>query len=246
MKNLILFLVFFLPLSLLAQKHVELYNKGVEAHQKNDIATALKYYNECLALEKTYVHAIHNRALIYFNQQNYDQAIADCTMGIEADPKYVFFYNTRGNCLKNQQRYKEAIADFSTEIAIATENKDKATAYFNRAWCYDKLLNNKKKLADFEKAVELEPNNATYQYDCGRAKFDVGGDVYKSAIDNFSKVIELEPKNKDAYAERATYYMTHQDFKRALKDLDVAKKLGADVDHLIEAAKFELEMMEGN
>ena len=56
----------------------------------------------------------------------------------------------------------------------------------------------------------------------------------------------MQPENKDGYTERATYYMTFQKFDKALVDLKKAKELGGDVDHLLEAAKFEAEMQKGN
>ena len=38
--------------------------------------------------------------------------------------------------------------------------------------------------------------------------------------------------------------MTFQKFDKALVDLKKAQELGADVKHLIEAAQFEMKMME--
>jgi len=248
MKKLIYLFILLLPLTSFAQEEdpIKLYNSGVKAQNNGYQTKAIEYYTQCIKLKPEYVKAYHNRGLIYYNKKEYDKAIADCDKGIAIDKSYIFFYNIKGFAYKLQKKYKEAIAAFSNEIKYAANNKDKAEAYNNRAWCYDKMLNNKAKLADFKKAVELAPNNANYQYNCGRAKFDVGGDTYKTAVDNFTKVIELEPKNKDGYAERATYYMTFQQFDKALKDLKKAKELGAEVDHLLEAAKFELEMQEGN
>ncbi len=243
MKILILFFAFLLPLGLMAQTDVEEYNRGVAVHSSDPFA-ATKHYTKCLAINPKHSNAYYNRALLHFNNNQYDKALEDCSNALKYDDKHAAAYGLRGLCYKQKENIDKAIQDFSKEIKYLTDKKIKATAYFNRAWTYSMQLKNKEKLADLQKAVELQPENIEYQYECGRAKFEVGGEVYESAIKNFTKVIELDPKHKEAYTERATYNMTFQHFKEALADLKIAKKMGADVDHLLEAAKFELEMQE--
>jgi tetratricopeptide (TPR) repeat protein len=246
MKTLLLSLFLALPMLLMAQNdHITHYNNGVKAHNNGDYYTALICYNKCLEIEDKYVSAYYNRALVYKHKKDYDKMTVDCNKAIELDAAYTGECNNLiGLSLHDQKKYKEAIPHYNKGLENTTDKKAKARIHYNLAWTFDKLRDNKNKLAQFEKAATLQPEVVDYQYQCGRAKFDVGGDTYKTAVDNFTKVIELDPKNKDGYTERAAYYMTFQKFDKALVDLKKAQELGADVKHLIEAAQFEMKMME--
>lgn len=248
MKTLLLSILFLLPFALLAQdenKHITHFNNGVKAHNNGDYYTALICYDKCIALNDQYANAYYYRALVYSHKKDYEKMIADCNKASELDTKYTGeCNNTIGLGMHAQGKFKEAIPYYEKAIKNATDEKSKARMHYNLAWTYDKLMDNKNKLAQFEKAIELQPDVVIYQYQVGRSKFDVGGEVYKTAVDNFTKVIQLDPRNQDGYTERATWYMTFQQFDKALVDLKKAQELGADVVHLIEAAQFELEMME--
>ena len=148
-----------------------------------------------------------------------------------------------GASLKAQKKYTEALSAYGKAIELSDKP---AHCYASRAWVYNDLHDNKNRLADMKKAVELEPNNAKYQYNCGKFKQEVNQEEYKTALANYNKAIELDAEYKEAYTERAAYYMTFQQFEKALPDLKKAKSMGADVEHLIEAAQFELEMQKGN
>ena len=144
-----------------------------------------------------------------------------------------------GCCHQEQKLYKTAINDFTKAI----EHTDYPAAYYcARSWVYNDLNDHKSRLSDIKKAVEYEPENAEYQFQCGKFKQEVSQEEFKTAINNYNKAITIKPDFTEAYTERAAYYMTFQKFSKALPDLKKAKELGADVDHLIEAVNFEMEM----
>jgi len=241
-----IFLSLLLPIALIAQEDIKHYNEGVKAHNANDYETALESYKKCLSINpknkdaKTNIGIVYyNQSLEYYNKKDYDKSIECSNNALKYDPKNSNIFYMIGVCHKDQKKYTEAIAAYTKAIEMSTKP---ASLYSARAWAYTDLHDNKNRLADMKKAVEYEPENAEYQYWCGKSKQEISTEEFKTAIKNYNKAIELKPDYKDAYTERAAYYMTFQKYEKALPDLKKAKELGADVDHLIEAAKFEMEM----
>lgn len=237
----LLFTLTLIPAFLFSQEEVEWLNKGVEAQNNQQFEIALSHYNKCLKINNSYVLAYRNRSIIYYQLKEYQRCISDCEKGIELDSEQYIFYKQIADCQNEMKQYAVAIQNYQKALDRTQIPIQKAGIYYQRSWCHDKLMQTKEKVIDLKEAVKLDPKNITYLYACGRAKFDLGGEEYKSAVDHFNTILDINPEHKEALIERATYYMTFQNFERALSDLRKAKTIGADVDHLINAAEFELE-----
>ena len=72
-------------------------------------------------------------------------------------------------------------------------------------------------VADFSKAIELDPDNASLNYDGrGLAKYLLKD--YKGSINDFSKAIELDPNNFRAYGNRGNAKKSSKDYYGAIND----------------------------
>jgi tetratricopeptide (TPR) repeat protein len=247
MKSLLLFL-FLVPFSLFAQEEIEHFNKGIKAHNAGNYLEAVECYEKCLAInpknKEAYANigiAYYNTSLTAFNKKEYDSSILYCKKALKYQPENSEAYYMIGTSQQQQKKYTESIASYTQALEI---NSTSAKFYAARAWIYNDLNDHKAQLADMKKAVEFEPDNAEYQFNCGKFKQVVSAEEFKTAGKNYTKAIELNPDYTEAYIERAAFYMTFQEFKKALADLNRATDLGADVSHLMEAAQFELEMQE--
>lgn len=236
------------PLFAIGQADIEHYNAGVKAHQAKDYPTAISCYKKCLAANPENMDAKNNLGVLYYNQgleaynkQQYSACIEKSQLAIPYLKESSKAYEMIGNSYKTMNKHQEALKAYDDAI----EQYPKAAhLHAAKAWVYQDLNNTKARLASMEKAVALEPNNAEYQFHCGKFKQQVTPEVFKTALANYNKAIELNPEYTEAYVERAAYHMTFQDFKKAMVDLKKAEKMGADVSHLMEAAQFELEMQE--
>lgn len=250
MHYLCLFLFLF-PCLLFAQEDVLqddvlYYNKGVKAHNEGDYISAIKCYEKCLVSNPEHAQAKKNMSVVYynqslaaFNQKDYDNTIKNSYEALRYAPQNPEVYAMLGNAHIRQKQYKQAVIDFTKAIEISSEP---AAYYASRSWVYNDLLDNVNRLADMERAAELEPNNPKYQFLAGKYKQSIDQEHFKTALGNYDKAIELKPDYLEAYTERATYYMTFGEFTKALRDLKKAERLGGDVKHLIQAAEFEQEM----
>jgi tetratricopeptide (TPR) repeat protein len=128
--------------------------------------------------------------------------------------------------------FQKAIAaaekeDWDHAIECLTEHirnhpKD-ADAYMGRGNVYESKGDLTKAIADYSKAIELEPEDAICL--CQRALAFVRLKAYDKAVLDFSEVIRLEPEEELVYRHRALVYWAMRDFENALTDYDKAIKI---------------------
>ncbi|MGH1335062.1 MAG: tetratricopeptide repeat protein [Aureispira sp.] len=237
---------FLFPLSLFAQDALFHYNQGVKAHNEGDYTNAINSYKKCLAENPEHAEAKQNMSVVYYNQslvafnkKDYDQALKRSYEALRYAPNNAEVYAMIGNAHIGQKDYQQAITDFTKALEISPQSAD---YYAARSWIYNDLMDNAHRLTDMEQAAKLAPDNAKYQFLAGKYKQSIDQERFKAALGNYNKAIELKADYLEAYVERATYYMTFGEFTKAIKDLKKAERLGGDVKHLMEAAKFELDM----
>ena len=101
-----------------------------------------------------------------------------------------------------------------------------AEEYFNQANAKDDLKDYKGAIADYTKAIELDPTYVDAYYNRGNAK--CRSQDYKGAIVDYSKAIELDPSYTKAYTYIsrgvAKYYSSDTD--GACLDWNKAGELG--------------------
>jgi tetratricopeptide (TPR) repeat protein len=81
-------------------------------------------------------------------------------------------------------------------------------------------------LADFSKAIELQPENGDNYHWRGRVYQDMQD--YPAALADFSKAIDLQPENGNNYFWRSLVFLETGDTAAALQDLDKAHELKSD------------------
>ncbi|MFH0791522.1 MAG: tetratricopeptide repeat protein, partial [Candidatus Omnitrophota bacterium] len=83
-------------------------------------------------------------------------------------------------------------------------------------------------IADYSKAIQIEPNLALTYYNLGNAYKELG--ILDQAIADYSKAIQIEPKLAGAYFNRAAaYFMKHQ-YAKSWEDVGMLKALGYAAD----------------
>ncbi len=85
-------------------------------------------------------------------------------------------------------------------------------------------------IAEYNKAIELDPNLAIVYNNRGAAYFETG--QYDLAIADFNKAIELAPNLAMAYANRALTYTVLGMDTEAEQDVEIAVQLGIDREFL--------------
>lgn len=112
---------------------------------------ANKIIETILSKDSKNAYAINNKAIIFYDQKEYVNAISQFDILIKSDSKNYNYIYSRGLCHFNLKNYKKAINDFTAAIKI----EETSNAYFYRGQSF--LENNQKTEAceDFQKAKQM-------------------------------------------------------------------------------------------
>lgn len=98
-----------------------------------------------------------------------------------------------------------------------------AEAYFRLGWLYQNQGKLQQTLANYNKAIELDPKNSLAYNNRGLI-YDQQGD-YPHAISDFSKAIELVPTHFAAFTNRGVVYYRQGNYQQAMADYNQALEL---------------------
>lgn len=132
--------------------------KALDAHAKQDYATALNYYNRILAAkpdDKVCSIISNHRGMVYFVQSNFEKAIEDFTRAIQKNPRNFRAYNNRGLSYRMLGTFDRALEDFDRSIEI---DATQAETYFGRAQVFFEIDDYPQALKDCSKVLNLKPN----------------------------------------------------------------------------------------
>ena len=167
--------------------NAEIYNKRGEIYLQNGMYDkAIKDFTSALILNPMFGAAYLNRGRAYSDKGMSDEAMMDYNQAIRTDFEHssynisnqaepVFFideektgseeesarFNQLGQADLENEKYEEALEKFTQAIHLSPNN---AEGYINRATAYIKLLQPDKAMADFSKAVLLDPLNSSLYY----------------------------------------------------------------------------------
>lgn len=169
-----------------------------------------------------------NRGDIYRTKGQYDQALADYNKAIElASTDIDVCLEGRGILYTTIGRYGLAVADFTEAIKI---NSRSSSAYYNRAYIYEKTGDYDKaimdcnaaiKYYDSKEAVNIGDNMLPQFYNTRALAYSDKGE-YNLALSDFNEALRIKPDFVWAYSNRGDLYNKLRNYDSALIDLSRA------------------------
>jgi len=184
----------------------------------------------------------------YVVLKKYDLALASFDQAIQQEPQKIIAYIRRGRLYSRRGEFTRALADFDKAIQLEAgskwffkrekdlstvdierdprpwfENFRPGAVYIDRGRTYLQQNDNDRAIADFTKAIELDPEGADAYNHRGIAysnKLDLD-----SAIADFDKAIQFDPLLKNAHSNRGFAFSQKGDEARARADYAVEKQL---------------------
>ncbi|MCL2775304.1 MAG: hypothetical protein FWD71_18445 [Oscillospiraceae bacterium] len=157
--------------------------------------------------------AVYNElAGLYHEKKDYQKSKENAYKAIELEPENPEYLADYGNSLGWLENYDEAIEYLSRAIKKDGSN---SFYYFCRGNCYqhvnDEIIKQdpnaqnrdgyKISLGDYDKAIELEPDNAEYYYIRDISYAWIGD--WQKAHENYGKAFEINPKDMRCLSEFA-------------------------------------------
>src|SRR5689334_2005315 len=189
----------------------------------------------------------------YVVLEKYDLALVNFTQAIQQDPEKISAYIRRGRLYSLRGDFKSALADFDKAIGLEAgrtagieqskaafkrdpspaeiqrdprpwlENLRPGAAYIDRGRTYVQQDDNDRAIADFTKAIELDPEGAD--------AYNLRGVAYTSNLDfdraiaDFDKAIQFDPLLRNAHYNRSLAFSRKGDDARARADLAIEEQL---------------------
>jgi tetratricopeptide (TPR) repeat protein len=127
--------------------------------------------------------AYSNRGYAYFQNGDFDKAIAELNHAIKLKPDFEFAYVNRGEVYLSQKNYSNAVADFTEAINI---NPKFARAFYNRFVAYFEKGDYEEAVSDHNKALICDDSLAKDYY----GKID-----FENAMVSLEAKLKQEPDN---------------------------------------------------
>ena len=172
---------------------------------------------------------------------DFDGAVKDYDQALALDPRLVDVFLARGGAREAKLDFDGAIADYDQGAAIEPQRADvllargraiaalkKATgptdaeSYFQRGWSRDSRGDDEGAVADYSKAVDLDPNHRWALL--RRAHLRRESD-YDGAMSDFTRVISIHPGCMDAWYWRGDLRRQRGDLDSAIADYNQAVAL---------------------
>ena len=203
------------------------FKRGVEKIYLNDDDGALKDFTIYIDNGGKYFWAFRSRASIYYDKDMFQEALEDYLTSINIDPNEAFEshpYYSIGHCRSALGDMDGACEDWKK----ASEKGNKFAAndilkYCNFSQDYFKSGLEKYEngdllgaIADYTKAIEINPNIDLAYFNRGFSKYDLKD--YKGAISDYTKAIEIDSNYAYAYSNRGLAKAKLEDYKGAIED----------------------------
>jgi tetratricopeptide (TPR) repeat protein len=126
---------------------------------------AISSYQKAIELDPDDAQNWYELGNIYFRMENYDEAVKAYNKAIELASGSGWSYNNLALTFVTQGRYAEAIPLYQKSIELLLEDKDKAVAWNRLGNVYRKLNEYELAIQAFQKADELDEENAGFRDD---------------------------------------------------------------------------------
>jgi tetratricopeptide (TPR) repeat protein len=118
------------------------------------------------------------------------------------------------------------VKSISNLLLDDTRRRAEAQKWFNRANDESQKGNKETSIEYYNKAIELNPEEATAHNNRGVAYYDIK--EYEKAISDYNKEIELNPEFADAYYNRGIAYSDIKEYEKAISDYTKAIELNPE------------------
>ncbi|MCA2743730.1 MAG: serine protease [Microcystis sp. M015S2] len=167
-------------------------------------------------LKEFHSSILQQQSVVYRYLENYEQALTVINQAISLFPNNPNSYNEKWGVLSRLKRYDEGLAAINQAIHLAP----RAAWYYNRGILYYNQQKYELALADWNKAIEINPNYAEAYSNRGILYSDQK--KYELALADWNKAIELNRNFAGAYYNRGNLYYNQQKYDLALSDYNKA------------------------
>lgn len=181
-----------------APRYAEALNMRAQVNiQRSDTAAALSDLEASMRINKYDPDVYATRALVYLQQERYEEADEDLTYAILLNPKSGYYIN-RALTRYNMQELRGAMADYDLALELDPSN---VLGHYNRGLLRAQVGDDNRAIDDFTFVIEHEPDNTFAIFN--RALLLMYTGDLEAAETDLNRVLEEYPKFLYGYQCRA-------------------------------------------
>ncbi len=211
------------------------YNLGNMYHRVGKIKDAVTAYDFCIAIDKNYIRAYHQKAEALTSGEHYSEAYEAYKdiLSVEAKSSYVLC--NMGECMERLAEFDKAEDYYKQSLEIDAEYTD---AFVGLGVLADLQSLPSVAVQYFEHAVTLDGYNIDYRLLLATAFIKVGQP--KEAEKHFTIVLERDSKNEDAWEGRIDNLQRIEAHEAALEALEQGLAIVKNPTHLLYQQVYSL------
>ena len=198
------------------------YGKGLALLYQGKSELALASLERATTSNPKFAPAFNKKSAILEILNRFDEALVAIETAIAIEPKNANYHFVKAFIFEELKLLDKAITAYDKAIKISP----RATFYGRRGMIYDQQKEAELALADFDRAVQLNPNHA-YAHN-NRGHFYQKQGKVESALADFNRAIQLNSKFTQAYLNRGVLYDRQRRLELALSDYDKAIDINAN------------------
>ena len=192
------------------------YGKGFTLVRQGKIQESIPLLEKAVKLKPDFATALRIQSVIYRKLKQANKGLLAINKAIELEPQNPNLYSEKSFILSDLKEYVPAEAAITEAIKL----NPRGAFYNNRGIIYSEQKKWDLALADYNKAIQINPNDAKAYYNRGniyseQKKWDL-------ALADYNKSIQSNPNNARAYYNRGNFYSEQKKWDLALADYDKA------------------------
>ena len=208
------------------------YQRGMDALDRNNFVEAEEAFQACLRIDANAHDARMQLARTYIRQQKFSRAEETLQTLInllkqvpEAKDKLSRAYLTLAQVFSYQQRFSDSTAALTSALEVNPDDTDARIrlGYFLGAPQQMLVPDLSASKRQFEKVLELEPNNLEAMLQLGLAEFRLG--EADKAAERFENIIQNYRRHSGAYYYLGVYHLRHGDPEKAVENFKASLQL---------------------
>jgi tetratricopeptide (TPR) repeat protein len=185
---------------------------------KDDPQLALAEFGAAIRLDPN-SSALRARALLYLSLALPERALPDLDRVITNDASDAIAWANRGVAKSRLGDVEGAIADCTHAIELAPTVLNRV----NRGNAYATLHRDAEALADFDLALQMDPQNLLALL--GRANANYASRRLAASLEDYTRIITLDPHSALYYFKRGNIHLDLKEFAPALSDYSESLKI---------------------
>ncbi len=193
--------------------------------QDERLEAAFEAYRNVPETSQLYLDARIRAAFILNALERSDEGVGLLTAMLEGYPEEPRLLQAIGNILRDEENYAQAARYYDRAIEIIGEPQPEHWLYFYaRGICYERLKQWDKAEVDLQKALELNPDQASVMNYLGYSWVDQNMHLEK-AMDLIREAVRREPNNGYYVDSLGWAHYKLGDYEKAVKQLEKAVEL---------------------